>query len=334
MKDEVIIPGLGDLRARRFEGRSDYEAMSRISQRSWLADGFEWIKSAKEIEASFVEIRSWNPEENLVFIEAGDEVIGYGEFHSEQADAVNTSFLTNVHILPEWRGKGIREVVLRHIEGQLLEHARKSNLKGFFETWANEAPNEWRDVLLRDGFEPHFYVLEMSHSSLDQVPEHPLPAGIEVRQVPPEKYRDVWEGMRTSFRNEPWFSEELFDEDHFKAWMAKPNFEPGLWQTAWDGDRIVGNVQNFINTEENQLFGKRVGHTEEIWVAQDWQRKGVAKAIISRSLRHLAKLGMTEASLDMNAHNISGALQLYTSLGYKPVHQFVWLRKPLPPTEG
>jgi len=48
----------------------------------------------------------------------------------------------------------------------------------------------------------------------------------------------------------------------------------------------------------------------------------------------LAQLGMPEATLDMNANNLSRALHLYTALGYRPVRKIVWFRKPLPEAEG
>ena len=78
-------------------------------------------------------------------------------------------------------------------------------------------------------------------------------------------------------------------------------------------------VQNCIGREENRIFNKRVGHTEEIFAVKDWQHRGVASALVSRSLRLLTKLGMTEASLDVDTDNISGAKRLYTSLGHRPV---------------
>ncbi len=324
------FPQLEGLKFRRFKDSSDFEAMSSISQKSWLADGFEWAKSREDIEAPYAETHNRDPAEDLVFVESGSEVVGYGECYVESVNPSTTSFMTYVHVLPEWRERGIREAVFCYNEARLLERARKSKARGHFETWAREDPNDWRDLIVRHGFAPAYHVLEMARANLDQIPEFPLPSGIEVRPVPPKRYQDVWNGMKEAFQMEPWYSDSLFDDEHFRAWTAKPTFEPEIWQVAWDGDRVVGTVQNYVNGEENRIFHKRVGHTEEIWVARDWRDKGIAKALISRSLRLLAELGMTEASLDVNADNLSGALHLYTSLGYRPVHKFVWLRKPLP----
>lgn len=326
----VPFPAIEGVRFRRFSGPSDFEAMSTISHRSWLADGFEWVRSVEEIEGTYREISSRDPLEDLILIEAGSEIIGYGEISSDWHDSSNKSFWNFVYLLPDWRIKGIREAVLRYNELRLLDRARRDRARGFFQTWACQEPNDWRSLIERNGYSVSWSQLEMEHSHLESVPLFPLPAGLEVRPVPPERYRDVWEGMKEAYRDERWYSEILYDEEHFRAWPTRSDFEPELWQVAWEGDRIVGAVQNYVDKEANRLFDRRVGHTEGVFVVADWRNRGVAKALISRSLRMHAHLGMTKASLDVTTHNVSGALQLYTSLGYRPVHAFGFFRKPLP----
>ena len=330
MENPESVPGLEGIRARRFRDPTDFDAMSRICGKSSLADGFEWTKTRDDIEGTYEELSNRDRHEDLVFFESGSEIIGYGESYGERVDPSTMSYWNFVHLLPEWRSQGVREAMFKYNEERLLQRARKSDAKGYFQTWACDEPNEWRDIVLRNGFHRSFSVLELEHPDPGNVPVFPLPPGLEIRPVRPERYRDVWEGMREAYRREPWFMETLYDDDHYRAWQTKSEFEPDLWQVAWDGDRIVGAVQNYIDREANEAFQRRVGHPENIFVASDWRHKGVARALISRSLRLLASLGMTEASLDVDTDNASGALHLYRALGFEQVHAFAFFKKDLP----
>ena len=63
--------------------------------------------------------------------------------------------------------------------------------------------------------------------------------------------------------------------------------------------------------------------------ARNWRRKGIASALLARSLAALRDNGMTEATLDVDAENLSGALRIYERLGFEKRHHFVFYRKPL-----
>jgi len=329
MGDSATLPRIKGATVRRFRDASDFVAMSRVSQRSWLGDGFEWLNTEADIANTYESLGDRDPREELIMIESDGEVIGYGDISWETADS-NTTLLWNfVHLLPEWRSRGIRESVFAFNEAQLLQRAKRLGLEGYYQTWACDEPNDWKNIVLSNGYSPTWHLLEMIRPDIGRAPDFPLPKGLEVRPVPPDRYKDVWEGMMEAYRSEPWYSAKKFDEEHFKAWHSTDEFEPELWQVAWDGDRVVGAVQNYVNKRENEVFGTRRGHTERIFVAQDWQHKGVAKALISRSLKLLAGLGMTEAALDVNTANLSGAMHLYRGLGYAPVRTFTFYRKPL-----
>lgn len=81
--------------------------------------------------------------------------------------------------------------------------------------------------------------------------------------------------------------------------------------------------------DENEYFGRRRGYTEYINVARDWRRRGVARALIARSLSVLKERGMLEAGLDVYVHNPTGARELYESLGYRKVRSLSCYRREL-----
>jgi ribosomal protein S18 acetylase RimI-like enzyme len=95
-------------------------------------------------------------------------------------------------------------------------------------------------------------------------------------------------------------------------------------------------VLNYINREENEHYARRRGYTEDIAVRRPWRRRGLASALIVRSLSALAERGMTEAALAVDAENPSGALRVYERLGYRQIKQWTVFRRQLemPRAEG
>jgi ribosomal protein S18 acetylase RimI-like enzyme len=86
-------------------------------------------------------------------------------------------------------------------------------------------------------------------------------------------------------------------------------------------------VLNFIDQPENREYNRLRGYTENICVRRTWRRRGLARALIARSLSAIKERGMLEAALGVDTENVTGALQLYESMGFRPVKRFTTYRK-------
>jgi ribosomal protein S18 acetylase RimI-like enzyme len=149
--------------------------------------------------------------------------------------------------------------------------------------------------------------------------------GIEVRQVRPEDYRAIWEADAEAFRDH--WGYQTPTEDDYKAWLEWRNFSPDLWQVAWDGDEVVGMVQNYLDEMENEEYERQRGYTENISVRRPWRRMGIARALLTRSIRLFQEMGMQETCLGVDTENPNGALNLYESVGYREVKRYTGYRK-------
>jgi ribosomal protein S18 acetylase RimI-like enzyme len=165
----------------------------------------------------------------------------------------------------------------------------------------------------------------MVRPDLENIPVLPMSTGVEVRSVESEHMRLVWEASNEAFRDhwgyipDPW--------EAFEQMMDDPDFDPSLWRVAWQGDQVAGMVLSFINKDENEMYGRKRGYTENICVRRPWRQQGLAKALIAQSLVALKERGMTEAGLGVDAENISGALHLYEFMGYGVVKRSAMYRK-------
>ena len=178
-----------------------------------------------------------------------------------------------------------------------------------------------------EGYEPVRYEFHMETADLDHIPDAPMPDGLEVRPAKPEHYRAIWEASTEAF-GDHWGQPELEEED-FQSWLNDPQNQPELWMVAWDGDQVAGSILNFINHDYNARMGRKLGYTEIISVCRPWRRKGLARALLARSMKLHKENGMLQTALGVDTQNPTGALALYESMGYKVVSHSTTYRKPL-----
>ena len=101
-----------------------------------------------------------------------------------------------------------------------------------------------------------------------------------------------------------------------------------MWQVAWDGDEVAGSVQNSIYPEENIQLGLEIGWVDHVSVRRRWRNRGLASALIVRSMVILRDRGMDWAALGVDSENPTGALGLYERFGFRVHQTWVKYRKP------
>ena len=177
------------------------------------------------------------------------------------------------------------------------------------------------------GYTPVRYWFRMETPDLDHIPDMPLPPGLAIRPAQPEHYHPIWEAMIEAVRDH-WGASESEAQD-FDGWRTNPFFQPDLWVVAWDGDQVAGSILNYIDPEYNETTGRKIGYTEYITVRRPWRRRGLARAMLARSMAVHKAQGMTQTALGVDTDNPSGALALYQRMGYQVTGQETTYRKPL-----
>jgi mycothiol synthase len=172
----------------------------------------------------------------------------------------------------------------------------------------------------------------MVHPLPDSLPAHPLPEGLEVRRVREEDVLAIWRAAEEALRDH-WGAREWRDEE-LARWRESPAYAPALWQIAWDRGEVAGMVLNQPDEGENARYNRRRGYSEGVCVRRPWRRRGLAKALLSRSLAMWKEQGVSEVALIVDTQNEAGALELYLGLGYRPTKTGMIYRKPLAGGEG
>jgi hypothetical protein len=109
------------------------------------------------------------------------------------------------------------------------------------------------------GYQAIRYEYDMVRPDLENIPDLPLPAGLEVRPVlPSTTARSSMPRTRPSCIIGAILSEP---EESFQKMQVEPIFDPSC-VAAWDGDQIAGMVLSFINKAENEEFKMKRGYTK------------------------------------------------------------------------
>jgi mycothiol synthase len=154
-----------------------------------------------------------------------------------------------------------------------------------------------------------------------------LPDGLEVRPASVADAPAIWRADHDAFRDH-WGG---FDdsEESYRRWIDSPDFQPDLMVVAWDGDEVAAAVINAVFAEENRQLNLKRGWLESVFTRRAWRRRGLARALIVRSLHLLRDEGLEVAALGVDADNPTGAYGLYESAGFAVTERFTQWRKPM-----
>jgi mycothiol synthase len=335
-KDRINLlesPDIPGMSFRRFRGEEDYGNILKVISGSKEADGIERSDTLENIALYYSHLHNCDPYQDMIFAEVNGEVVGYGRVEWNMNSDGELLGFHLAFLLPAWRRRGIGRAILRHNEGRLREIVGQLREKGnlpeasrcFFEVSVQDSEVGKEALFLKEGYKPVRYEFDMVRPLSEEIHAAEMPAGLEVRPALPEHYRAIWDASQEAFRDHWNFIPA--PEQEYQKWTLDPTFRPELWQVAWDGDQVAGMVLNFIHEDENAEYNRKRGYTEGISVRRPWRRRGLARALLTRSLIMFRDMGMEEAALGVDSQNLSGALRLYESVGFRPVKKWTNYRK-------
>ena len=323
--------GMNRLTFRGLQGESDYPLLLDINRSSRQADKINQAVSLEDIARAFAQMDGLITARGVLIASLADvpaAAIGYSRL-GWYTSCPDTRLYYQISFLKqEYRGLGFWQKMIRQNERRLREIADElpSLPQRFFQAWATDNQVEWISDLERTGYQVVRRFNNMLYR-LGEVPNYPIPTDFEIRPVKPEHMRSIWEAQKEM--NEGLFenvAEDWLDEK-YPIWLENPSHSPQFWQVAWDGDQLVGMVLARIDKKENEERNHKRGYTEHIYVRPRWRQRGLASALIARSLQVLKDQGMLEAELGVDSENESAAFNHYQRMGYKTFSIDTWFRK-------
>lgn len=322
--------GITKYHFRTFAGKGDFSKMAKLILDISIAENTQNWKTAEEIEHDYSHLINSAPGTDMLMVEdLQGNLVAYVRVGWEMDDEKRQVFTFPFNIHPGERKMELHRHLLGWIEKRSKEVAEETNtsdkhiLRAFLR-------NVEKDELLSSaleakGFIPVRFMNRMVRDLGEPIEIPPMPEGLEVRPIPEDKYRTVANAIDEAFHDH-WGHIPLNDAA-YQSWSSSPAFKPSLWQVAWDGEEVAGGVLNGVDEGSNKQFNLQRGLTDPIFTRRPWRKRGLARALLMRSLQMFKDMGMTEAMLGVDTQNPSGAFVLYESCGFKPILRSVIYEK-------
>jgi len=313
-------------------------AMHRVRNAASDADGEIESGTLEGMQAYYRTLVGFQPGKDLVVARVGERIVGYARAQQLDSNDGDRWYEGTCVVGPDVRRHGLGRRLLAWSESRRLAMAEADRLQGialdrprWLTTVTHDGDVGGTVVLDAAGYERFRQFHSMRRPDLDDIPDLPLPDGLKIRPIPntPDAIRAVIAADNEAFV-EHFGSHD--DADAVKAMIVgDPDTDVSLWLVAFDGDEIAGGVMNGIHADHD---GTRVGWLDSIFTRRSWRRRGLARALIARSLRLLRERGVSSAALGVDAANPNQALHLYESCGFRVASSATAWRKPLPPGFG
>ena len=320
----------GRLELRAYRGEDDLAEIVRIDNAESEAESIPGRVSLGGLRAEYAHPNEhFDPAADVTIAQVDGAPVGYGTVSwIDTTDAPLREYRLGGAVDPAWRRRGVGTALLARNERRARELAgvHDTDRQSTFGAFSAEGHLGRVRLLEGAGYRRVRWFFDMVRPTLDDVPDVPLPDGIEVRPITPDLYRRVWAADVEAFRDH-WGG---FDDSDaaLQRWIDSPEFDPALWVVAFDGDEVAAGVINGIYPEENAALDLQRGWLDSVFTRRAWRRRGLARALITRSLALLRERGMTSAALGVDADNPSGALGLYQSAGFEVSMRYAAWRKP------
>lgn len=161
------------------------------------------------------------------------------------------------------------------------------------------------------------------------IPSPQLPEGFTIRSITGEDETDAFVALHKAA-----FGTLHMNREKRLAIMRAPNYDPSLDLIAIAPDgRFAGYCSCSISSTEGEQSSIPVGHTDPVAVHPDFQKMGLARALLLSGARLLQERGMARAMLGTDSSNLP-MQKAAEAAGYLVFSKKLWYEKALRKTDA
>ncbi len=307
--------------------------MTHVAATVRALNGDPDLGSVEDMDHYYAHLEHADLPRDCALVELDGRVVAYGRASWEQLANGERHVATVLFIEPSHRGVGVEELLIDHVllrAGELIPEIGRDAVTRV-QVFVTASDAEQRRALEGRGLRITGHGAQLVRPDFDGIPDLPLPVPYLVRPIGRDDkvmHRRVYDADARAFADSR--GQEAPSDHQFESWLESPTFDPTLWRVAFDGDRIAGQILNYLGDLEPD--GTRIGWTEAISVQPEDRRRGLARALLAESLRAVRDAGATSAALGVDLLNPNHAVDLYQGLGFRIVSEdLVYELGPFPP---
>jgi Acetyltransferases len=295
----------------------DLDTLVELCAALAASDHPEWTETREELHDELT--HSWvDLERDSVLGEADGQVVAFGIQSLMPNAATIVRSIASGGVRPSHRGRGIGRVLLDWQRARARQQLATSDLElpGWFLLYVEERNESGMRLAERAGLPLVRWFTKMERDLAAPIPDLPVPEGLVFRP-PTAADADRIRAARDDAFRDHWGSQPTTDEGWASA-MGQPTVRFDLGMLALDGDEVAGFVLTDVYPDDFESQGYRGGYIPLVVVRRAWRRRGVAPALLAAVFRAHRAEGFEKVALDVDSENPSGALGLYTGMGFVP----------------
>ena len=221
----------------------------------------------------------------------------------------------NGGVHPDFWGRGVgRELLAWQLaRGRQKLAASDKRLPGWIVGYADARAPRRERLLRRAGLEPVRYFLTLERSLAAPIPAVTPREDVRIVPYTAELSAAVHAARDEAFLDH-WGSQPMSDEQ-WESFLAG-TFRADVSFVAVAGDEVAGFLLCQVNEEDWASQGFTGAYIAMLGTTRAHRGKRIAPALLAASMRASAALGWERSTLDVDAENPTGALGLYTGMGF------------------
>lgn len=292
---------------------ADLEKITDVLNRSRRELSFHTDQTAEKVSTQTFEDADYDPQGYWLAIQNG-QTMGYGGaiVRRSRIEAGMNDGRIDVDVVPEYRGKGIEQELMK----LSLEYL-KSHKIGKAQRWCMGTEGWRHDLVLQFGFKAvhheYFMVWEGETPERYPLPERTHFDNKLIKEATDEEIVHFVEMFNNTFSEHYNFAPQSVER-----FIRFRDTNKDIWRITFakDGQTTVGICSYGEYTQYNKENNTRIGIVGVLGVVKAYRRKGIGRALLSDCMTWLCGRGMDTIYLQVDAENPE-ALHLYTSLGFK-----------------
>ncbi|MCP3975908.1 MAG: GNAT family N-acetyltransferase [bacterium] len=268
----------------------------------------------------FTEIENWltgdwiEIGEDVAIVRDGSGAIVAVELFDSREPYVRPIAIGGVH--PDHVGRGLGHALLSWAKRRAKDQIDKAppDTRVTFGSYSAQAHKPSTTLMSDMGLEFSRYFMDME-IEFDGHPVAPqVPDGVTIRLFDPEtELAALALVTQEAFRDHYGFVESPMETriSRLQHWMNATDHDPALWWVAEEDGELVAHNLCFDSNEGDQT----VGYVGTLGVLRSHRGRGLGRALLLTSFGEFYGRGKKGAALGVDADSLTGATQLYESVG-------------------
>ena len=276
-----------------------------------------WTTTVDDIAEEFDHSYTDMTRDSLVAVDGNGEIEAFGFVTLSPGRETLVRSILAGGVRPRSRGLGMGRQLLdwQVARGMQQLASSDSTLPGWLLVHAEEVAVEAARLYTRAGFSVSRYYLELTRDLADAIPLPELDEGLRIVQFTPERDSATLAARNDAFRDH-WGSQPQTPEQ-WTGFTANPVFRHDLSWLAISGDGdVAGFLLASVNQDDWEPQGFSSAYFDLVGTPRAHRGRGVASALLAKALAACEAAGLERAVLDVDSENPTGALGIYTRLGF------------------